>query len=59
MANQIQPKHPLAEIFGFPYNDMSAAGNRHRTRRLCPFNNKIPNCNKDKAADPLGVSCLS
>jgi len=34
---------------------MSAAANRHRTKRLCPFNNKVPNCTKDKAQDPLGV----
>ena len=34
---------------------MSANANRHRTKRLCPFNNKIPNCTKDKAQDPLGV----
>jgi len=25
------------------------------TKRLCPFNNKVPNCTKDKAQDPLGV----
>lgn len=47
--------HPLAEVFGFPTNDLSASANRHRTKRLCPFNNKIPNCTKDKAQDPLGV----
>jgi len=34
---------------------MSAAATRHRTKRLCPFNNKVPNCTKDKAQDPLGV----
>jgi Restriction endonuclease NotI len=47
--------HPLAEVFGFPATDMSANANRHRKRRLCPFNNKVPNCTKDKAQDPLGV----
>ncbi len=55
MANQTQPKHPLAEVFGFPSGDTSAAADRHRTKRLCPFNNKVPNCTKDKAQDPLGV----
>ncbi len=55
MADQIDPKHPLAEVFGFPADDMSASANRHRTKRLCPFNNKVPNCTKDKAQDPLGV----
>ena len=49
------PKHPLAEVFGFPATDMSPSANRHRTKRLCPFNNKVPNCTKDKAQDPLGV----
>jgi hypothetical protein len=50
-----QMKHPLAEIFGFATTDMSATANRHRTKRLCPFNNRVPNCTKDKAQDPLGV----
>jgi hypothetical protein len=58
MANQKQPKHPLAEVFGFPVGDMSAAANRHRIKRLCPFNNKVPNCTKDKAQDPLGVCSI-
>lgn len=48
-------QHPLAEVFGFPPNNFSADANRHRTKRLCPFNNKVPNCTKDKAKDPLGV----
>lgn len=47
--------HPLAEVFGFAATDTSVTANRHRTRRLCPFNNKVPNCTKDKAQDPLGV----
>jgi hypothetical protein len=51
----MKPKQPLAEVFGFPVTDMSANANRHRTKRLCPFNNKVPNCTKDKAQDPLGV----
>ena len=48
-------KHPLAEVFGFPTDDMSNNAIRHRKSRLCPFNNKIPNCTKDKAQSPLGV----
>ena len=52
MATRIQP---LAEVFGFPINNLSEAANRYRTRKLCPFNNKVPNCTKDKANDPLGV----
>lgn len=48
-------KHPLAEVFGFTTGDKSDAANRHRSKRLCPFNNKVPNCTKDKAQNPLGV----
>lgn len=49
---------PLAEVFGFPIENMSEAANRHRTNKLCPFNNKVPNCTKDKANDPLGVCSI-
>jgi len=52
------PKHPLAEIFGFPAHDMSDCAQRYRKNRLCPFNNKIPNCTKDKAQAPLGVCSI-
>ena len=55
MTKAMKLKHPLAEVFGFPATDMSASATRHRTKRLCPFNNKVPNCTKDKAQDPLGV----
>ena len=48
-------KHPLAEVFGFPPAASDAAATRHRAKRLCPFNNRVPNCTKDKAQDPLGV----
>ena len=53
-----EQKHPLAEVFGFPVSDMSAAAVRCRKNRLCPFNNKIPNCTKDKAQSPLGVCSI-
>lgn len=49
------PLHPLAEVFGFPYSNHSDAATRHRNFRLCPFHNRVPNCTKDKANDPLGV----
>ena len=52
------PNHPLAEVFGFPANNMSDDGKRYRTNRLCPFNNKVPNCTKDKANNPLGVCSI-
>lgn len=50
--------HPLAEVFGFSSSDMSAKAKLHRAKRLCPFNNKVPNCTKDKAQSPLGVCSI-
>jgi hypothetical protein len=52
------PLQPLAEVFGFRVNDHSAKAKRYRAHRLCPFNNKIPNCTKDKAKNPLGVCSI-
>jgi hypothetical protein len=49
------PKHPLAEVFGFPITNASPEAERYRKNRLCPFNNKVPSCTKDKAENPLGV----
>lgn len=48
-------KQPLAEVFGHLVHDQSKKAIRYRTNRLCPFNNIVPNCTKDKAKDPLGV----
>jgi hypothetical protein len=50
--------HPLVEVFGYPTDNFSDEANRHRTKKLCPFNNKVPNCTKDKASDPLGTCCV-
>ncbi len=49
---------PLAEVFGHLTTDQSAKAQRYRSRRLCPFNNKVPNCTKDKAKNPLGVCSI-
>lgn len=49
------PKQPLGEVFGYPISNNSADAIRNRTQRLCPFNNKVANCTKDKTLDPLGV----
>ncbi len=49
------PTHPLTEVFGFTPQNMSDEAVRHRAKKLCPFNNKVPNCTKDKASDPLGT----
>lgn len=53
-----QPLQPLAEVFGFMPGDQSKSAVRHRASRLCPFNNKVPNCTKDKAENPLGVCSI-
>jgi hypothetical protein len=53
-----KPSQPLAEVFGYPITDQSAKAKRYRTHRLCPFNNKVPNCTKDKAKNPLGVCSI-
>ena len=45
----------MAEVFGYQIDDFSPEAQRHRQHRLCPFNNKVPSCTKDKANDPLGV----
>ncbi|MDR0683650.1 MAG: hypothetical protein LBF83_00755, partial [Spirochaetaceae bacterium] len=49
------PKNPLAEVFGFPINNLGDKANRYRKNKLCPYNNKVPSCTKDKANDPLSV----
>jgi hypothetical protein len=48
-------KNPLAEIFGFPIDNLGPEATRYRKNKLCPYNNKVPSCTKDKANDPLGV----
>lgn len=55
MANKGQP---LAEVFGHLTTDLTEKADRYRSHRLCPFNNKVPNCTKDKAKDPLGVCSI-
>ncbi len=52
------PMHPLAEVFGFPVNNLTSEAERYRKLRLCPYNNRVPNCTKDKANDPLGVCSI-
>ena len=50
--------HPLAEVFGFPPTNLSTTAERFRKNKLCPYNNKVPSCTKDKAKDPLGVCSI-
>ena len=39
-------------------DNFSPEAERYRRYKLCPFNNKVPNCTKDKANDPLGVCSI-
>lgn len=50
--------NPLAEVFGFPADNLSEEAKRYRRSRLCPYNNRVPSCTKDKASDPLGVCSI-
>lgn len=49
----------MAEVFGFPISNESGKANRYSDKKLCPFNNKVPNCTKDKANNPLGVCSIN
>lgn len=53
-----ESRQPLAEVFGYLIADQSDEAKRYRHSRLCPFNNKVPNCTKDKAKNPLGVCSI-
>ncbi|MCX6253421.1 MAG: NotI family restriction endonuclease [Bacteroidia bacterium] len=55
MTTETKKSNPLAEVFGFPILNDTSKAKRYRDKKLCPFNNKVPNCTKDKANDPLGV----
>jgi hypothetical protein len=52
-------KQPLAEVFGFPSDNQSAEAKRCRSKKLCPYGNRVPNCTKDRANDPLGVCSIN
>ncbi len=52
-------QNPLAEVFGFPIYNQSEEAVRCRNGKLCPFNNKVPNCTKDKANNPLGICSIN
>jgi hypothetical protein len=58
MSKIIEYNSPLAEVFGFPIENLSNKAQRYRRQKLCPYNNKVPNCTKDKASNPLGVCSI-
>lgn len=52
------PGQPLSEVFGFPVDNDSPEAERYRQNRLCPYNNKVPNCTKDSVTNPLGICSI-
>ena len=52
------PDHPLCEVFGYPYNDFSEEAKKHRSQKLCPYNNRIPQCTKSSKTNPIGVCTM-
>lgn len=53
------PKNPLAEVFGYPVDNMTQDAVNHRHGRLCPFHNSSGiNCTKSSATDPIGVCTI-
>lgn len=51
--------NPLAEVFGHLTSDSTSKAKRFRKHKLCPYNNKVPSCTKDKAKKPLGVCSVN
>jgi hypothetical protein len=51
-------RHPLAEVFGFKTTDRSSKARKHRDEEICPFNNGVDKCTKDKKDAPLGVCSI-
>lgn len=51
-------RQPLAEVFGYFVDNSSEEAITSRKLKLCPYNNKTPNCNKDQMKDPLGVCSI-
>lgn len=51
-------RNPLAEVFGFPIDNLSEEAERYRTQQLCPYHNKVPKCTKNSAKKPLGVCSI-
>jgi hypothetical protein len=59
MSNPVHKDNPLGEVFGFPVCNEDRQASRYREQKLCPYNNKVPNCTKDKANNPLGVCSVN
>lgn len=49
------PHNPLGEVFGYPVDNLSPEAEHIRDNKLCPFRNRVDNCTKSDATNPLGV----
>jgi len=58
MKESNEASRPLLEVFGFPVTDFTDDAKRFWRNKLCPFNNRVPSCTKDKARAPLGVCSI-
>ncbi|MBC3540680.1 NotI family restriction endonuclease [Rufibacter sediminis] len=54
----INPRNPLAEIFGFPIHNDTETARTNRDNKFCPFHNGTPKCTKDDKLHPLGVCSM-
>jgi len=52
------PKQPLAEVFGFPIDNLTPLARYYRENRFCPYYNGVPHCTKDTPMNPLGVCSI-
>ena len=51
--------NPLAEVFGFPFNNETPEARIQRDGKFCPYhNNNNPKCTKVSKVDPLGVCSM-
>ncbi len=54
MATTGKINNPLAEVFIFPIINETVKAKRYRDKKLCPFNNKVPNKLLDKNGQSSG-----
>ncbi len=54
MATTGKINNPLAEVFIFPIINETVKAKRYRDKKLCPFNNKVPNKLLDKNGQSAG-----
>lgn len=52
------PQSVLCEVFGYPVDNFSVEAKHYRDNKLCPYNNRIPECTKSKRNDPIGVCSI-